>query len=291
MQTLHWDSINPATGQPYTWDDPNLRWGDPSYILEPGDPGYVPGPNQPPPSTQKPKKRNMAKHDYIQQNNNAFSAQLTTFKNGIGGYATTLGVTAAQVASQAADAIYFAYLLACLDLMEKGAAQFLSWRNLVRGGGTPPPTGAPLLPVFPTAVAAVLLGIEVRFRALVVQIKAHPNYNVAIGEALGIEGAVQTGPDLSAVQPAFKLKLSGGAVKVGWGWGGNGAFLDMLELEVDRADGKGFVFLTYDTTPGYNDTAPQPATPTKWKYRGIYRVGDARVGQWSNEVAINVGGN
>ena len=26
----------------FTFDDPNLYWGDPSYILEPGDPGYVP---------------------------------------------------------------------------------------------------------------------------------------------------------------------------------------------------------------------------------------------------------
>ena len=283
MKTLTWDSG-------HSWDDPNLRWGDPSYILEPGDPGYVPDPNQPPlSSTQKPKKHNMAKSDYIEPNNDAFSAQLNTFKNNIGSYAVTLGVTPAQVAAQAADAIYFAYLLACLQLIENAASQFISWRNLVRGGGTPPPAGAPVLPVFPTAVAAVMLGIEVRFRALANQIKMAANYNEGIGQALGIEGAEQTGPDLSAVQPAFKLKLSGGAVKVGWGWGGNGAFLDMLELEVDRADGKGFVFLTYDTTPGYNDTAPPPATPTKWKYRGIYRVGDARVGQWSNEVAISVG--
>ncbi len=55
-------------------------------------------------------------------------------------------------------------------------------------------------------------------------------------------------------------------------------------------DGKGFVFLTYDTTPNYTDTHPLPATPTKWKYRAIYRVGDAQVGLWSAEVGIAVGG-
>ena len=32
--------------------------------------------------------------------------------------------------------------------------------------------------------------------------------------------------------------------------------------------------LTYDTTPGYTDTTPFPATLTKWKYRAIYRVDD-----------------
>ena len=41
MKPLHWDAINPSTGQPFTWDDPNLRWGDPAYYLEPGDPGFV----------------------------------------------------------------------------------------------------------------------------------------------------------------------------------------------------------------------------------------------------------
>lgn len=34
MKTLTWDSG-------VSWDDPNARWGDPSYVLEPGDPGYI----------------------------------------------------------------------------------------------------------------------------------------------------------------------------------------------------------------------------------------------------------
>ena len=61
MQPLHWDAINPATGTPYTWDDPNIFWGDPSFVLEPGDPGYTPPfPN---PQQTKPKtKRNTMKH-------------------------------------------------------------------------------------------------------------------------------------------------------------------------------------------------------------------------------------
>ena len=70
----------------------------------------------------------------------------------------------------------------------------------------------------------------------------------------------------------------------------NAAFLDLIELQVDRGDGKGFVFLTYDTTPGYTDTAPLPATPVKWTFRGIYRVGDAQVGVWSKPVSVTVGG-
>ena len=34
MRTLRW-------GDGTRWNDPNARWSDPSYVLEPGDPGYV----------------------------------------------------------------------------------------------------------------------------------------------------------------------------------------------------------------------------------------------------------
>jgi hypothetical protein len=62
MKTLHWDAINPFTGKPFTWDDPNLRWGDPSYYLEPGDEGFVPyGTPAPKPAPKKKPFRRKAK--------------------------------------------------------------------------------------------------------------------------------------------------------------------------------------------------------------------------------------
>ncbi len=136
---------------------------------------------------------------------------------------------------------------------------------------------------------AVKLGIEARFRALVQRIKLNANYNTSIGEALGVEGPEQSGVDLSTVQPRLKLKLSGGAVQVGWGWGGHGKELDMIRLEVDRAGGSNFVLLATDTTPNYTDTQPLPASAAKWTYRAMYYVGDQPVGQWSDPVSINVG--
>ncbi|MEY2512498.1 MAG: hypothetical protein QOE26_3261 [Verrucomicrobiota bacterium] len=144
--------------------------------------------------------------------------------------------------------------------------------------------------MFPTAVPAVAPGVEVRFRSLVKQIKGNPAYNQAIGAALGIEGAQQTGPDLTTIQPKITAAVSGTHVDVGWGWGGNGAFLDICEMQVDRDDSKGFVLLAFDSTPNYTDTAPFPTPPAKWTYRAIYRVGDQRVGQWSNPVSVTVGG-
>ena len=231
----------------------------------------------------------MAKTSYLQANDDAFAAQLLNCKNNLGAYAVVLGVAPAQITAQAADAAYYSYVLQCQKLMQGGAQQWSSWKDLTRGGGAPLLAGAPVPPVLPAAIPAVAPGIEVRFRALVKQIKANVNYNESIGEALNIEGAKQVGPDLTTLQPILDATINGGRVDVGWGWQGNVAFLDQCEIQVDRADGKGFVMLTYDTTPNYTDTMPLPTTPTKWTYKAIYRVADAQVGLWSNPVSVIVG--
>ena len=241
------------------------------------------------PSLPKKRTKTMPKSDYIPNPDAAFSAQLQTFKNNIGGYAALLGVSAAQIAAQAADAAYLAYVLACNDAVQNSAQQWTAWKNLLRGGGTAPAAGAPLATVFPATVAAVALGIEVRVRALCQQIKLHPNYNEGIGEALGIEGAVHVPPPGALLQPVIEVQITGGHAFIKWGFQGNRSAIDLCEIQVDRGDGHGFVLLVMDTTPNYTDTTPFPATPVKWTYRAIYRKADAQVGQWSNPVSVNVG--
>jgi hypothetical protein len=230
------------------------------------------------------------KGNYVESNDNAFSAQLITFKEEIGSYVAVLKLTADVVSAQAADADYFEYCLKCLDILQKAASQATSWKDIMRDGGTPPPTGAPVAPALPAPVTAVSPGIEARFRALVKLIKANPAYNTAMGQALGIEGAQQTPPDLTTIQPEIDVYIYGANVFVNWSWGGYVNYLDMCEIQVDRGDGKGFIDLAFDTSPGYTDTAPFPATPAKWTYRAIYRVNDAQVGLWSKLVSLIVGG-
>ncbi len=233
----------------------------------------------------------MAKSDYLKANDIAFNDQQQLFKGAIGSYAAGLGITPAQVTAQAADADYYAYILQFQAVMQNAAQQWTAWKAIMRTGGRIPPSGAPIAPVLPAAVPAVDPGIETRFRALAKQIKAHPNYNEATGEALGIEGEVKAGPDFATVAPDIQAKVVGTQVHIFWGWGGNVAFLDLCELQVDRTgSGNNYELLAYDTTPNYIDTHPFPATPTKWIYRAIYRVGDNRVGQWSKPVTVTVGG-
>ncbi len=287
MRLLHWGDLNPHSippGQPYLWGDKNLFFSESDglgYAREPGDEFFVPyTATSPTPTTlTQPKPRNkMPKSDYLKKRDADFAAQLNTFKLNIGPYSATLGVTAAQITAQAADAASFSYALAMQDVCINCGQQWTAWKDFMRDGGTQSTT-APATALFPPAVPAVDPGVELRFRALVKQIKAHPAYNEGIGQVLGVEGPVQTGPDFAVLRPHLTLVINGGQVVIRWSWEGNSAFLDMLEIQVDRADGKGFVTLAFDTTPDYTDTTPFPATAVKWTYKAIFRVGDARVGQ------------
>ena len=280
MKIVFWDSN-------VHWDDVNVRNGDPSTLLEPGDPGYVPDPTSASFPASKPKRKpSMPKSDFIKKRDAQFSDQLTLFKLNIGGYATALGLTAPQTAAHAADADYFAYTLAVQQVCSNCSEQWTAWKDLMRDGGDP--GTAPATGVFPTAVPAVAPGIERRFRDLVRQAKAHANYTPAIGEALGIEGPVHAGPDFATFKPVLTLRISGGQSLVGWGWQGQSAFLDLIEIHVNR--GTGYQLLAMDTTPDYLDTFAAPAGGAKWTYKAIYRVGDQRVGQWSDEASITVAG-
>jgi hypothetical protein len=49
MRIAYWDSGDPEMH----FDNPNLIWSSPSYLLEPGDPGYVPPSPPPTPTTNK----------------------------------------------------------------------------------------------------------------------------------------------------------------------------------------------------------------------------------------------
>jgi hypothetical protein len=295
MKQLFFDMLNPITGTFFRLDDKNLFF-DANGIgmyLEPGDQGFVPYPGFPNNiPTQKPKKHTMPKSDFVATDDNGKATQFILFRENVGQYLATLGILATDpdIVQQAADATRFRAIVDFCANMQNAAQGWTAEKNYERDGGDTAPTGqiVPVLPAgFPPAVAA---GIVARFRALVKRIKAIKACTPAIAQALGIEGSVQSGPDMATIQALLTLSIIGNAILVGWGWQGFSAFLDMLEIQVDRGDGKGWVFLTYDTTPNYTDTFPLPATPTKWKYRAIYRVGDAQVGVWSDVKEITVGG-
>jgi hypothetical protein len=62
---------------------------------------------------------------------------------------------------------------------------------------------------------------------------------------------------------------------------------DSIDIFVDRNDGKGFIFLANDSQPDYIDTFPISTTAT-WEYKGIYKIADDHVGEYSDGIAITV---
>ncbi len=70
MKYVFWDDPDPRV----VWGNKNLRWGNPSYLLEPGDPGYVelqPGDYGyvPPPEPKRKRHRQPLSQSAITQNN------------------------------------------------------------------------------------------------------------------------------------------------------------------------------------------------------------------------------
>jgi len=271
--------------------DPNARWANPSYVLEPGDPGYVP----PIPPNKQPKKgsKHMKRTPFWPTRAADQVTLLVKFSNKLPTYATTLGLSPAQSAAAIADALWLVYVLQ--TWLPAVRSFSLQATDAATDAETGDGSAVQVLPVFdipalPTGGTPVNTGALTRLFVVFQAIKISPNFTDLIGDALGLLGSEQSGPDFTTLAPTLKLSVIPTGVNVGWGFAGYAADLDMIELQVDRSDGKGYVVLAFDTTPGYLDTCPRPATLTKWKYKAIYRVGDQQVGNWSPEVSVSVGG-
>jgi hypothetical protein len=293
MRPLHFDAINPHTGRGYTFDDPNLFFGPDGlgYAREPGDPGFVPYLIPADPSTPNHRPTQMKRQNYFPTRQADQAVWLENFHLKLALHAAALGLPAPRVADIVADARWLVYLLlAWLESVRThGKAATNALEQAMSGSG---PLSLPVHtpPALPDGVVARPAGALSRIFDLVSELKENNACVESICIELGILGSVEATPDLTQARPEITATVSAAGVQIGWGWQGLAKFLDQCELQVDRADGKGFVVLTYDTTPGYTDTTPFPATLTKWKYRAIYRVDDHQAGQWSAEASVNVGG-
>jgi hypothetical protein len=297
MRPLYWDSNDPATGLPYTYDSKNLTWDG---ILEPGDPGYE-APDETIPTQLTTKSKKMKHRPYYPTNVPEQILWLINFFNKLIGHAATLGVSSAACAAAVADARWIIYLLSswqpakrawaksCTESLKEAQLEETGLLMVLPTFVPPAPPAADPSAGLP-AVVPVKTGALNRIFSLVQVMQEAPGYSDSLALDLRLIGTALSDLDFDTLQPSITAEIRNHQVFIGWGWGGNSAFLDMLQIQVDRADGKGFVDLAYDTTPNYIDTADHPATLTKWKYRAIYRVEESQVGLWSAEVSVVVGG-
>lgn len=169
MKPLHFDAINPFTGTPFTFDDPNLKFVNGNGVyLEPGDDGFVPYPGMIMPKPETKKKRPF--HRSPKQPDNSTSTPpttlptMSTFKYNIapkstGGFttrvvrtepvadATLLGLIAseASLTPQQAEAVLRAFAKVALGCSSGCAwsSNFLGIYSFrpTSGGSNPAPDG------------------------------------------------------------------------------------------------------------------------------------------------------
>ena len=232
----------------------------------------------------------MAANYYLERTEEGKATQFIKFKDHIEDYAEALGFPKVNnllnpdLQQQAKDADYYRWVVDQVTAGRDYAKAITAWRDALREGYLPATPAVPLPPAHEPPVA-VPTGIVGRFAAIVRTCKGSKNYTPALGEILGIEGAGAGYVDINAAQPDLTgARVEGDKVRVPW----IKSLFDALYVEVDRGDGKGFVFLATDTRPDYYDTAPFPPGGAVWKYRAIYLLADEKVGQWSAVVTVRV---
>ena len=232
----------------------------------------------------------MAKSNYIPDGDAEKAIWLTTFNQKInqpdpGGVFPTLGeallLTAAEVAQTGADAAIFAFCIANQDSFKNEKEERTQYKNLLRSGTEgvamdPYPTSPPV-----AAPAVVPQGIFRRIPGLVGRIKKSAAYNTAIGEDMGIIGDEQVFDPLT-LKPVITAQVQGSNVLIKWQKG----FAEALRIFVNR--GTGYSWLATDGEPDYYDTFAMPAEAATWKYKAIYEIDGEEVGQFSDEVEVQV---
>lgn len=296
MHQIYWDAINPYTGTKYTFGDKNLFFGPDGlgYARDAWDEGFVPYVIPAHPSSlhsTSTRTNTMTRQSYFPTRQADQAVWLENFRLKLALYAVALSLDSARVADIIADARWLVHLLVSWleSVRTQGKAATKTMEQAMTGSGpmtlpvhTPPP--------LPAGVVARPAGALTRVFDLIAEIKDNDACTEAMRIDLGIVGAEDGPPDLLTVRPDITAVIAATGVQIGWGWQGLVKFLDQCEIQVDRGDGKGWVVLTFDTTPGYLDTTPFPTALTKWKYRAIYRVDDQQVGLWSEEASVSIGG-
>ncbi|MDD5037441.1 MAG: hypothetical protein PHE55_22165 [Methylococcaceae bacterium] len=161
-------------------------------------------------------------------------------------------------------------------------------KRVLRDGPKNAAVNLPPLPVLPASPASEPFADIFGFLgALISRIKKHKHYTEAIGQALNIIASQSPSLDPTTLQPVLSVDFQGGHPVLNWK--SNGA--DALELEADHGVGS-FSLLTIKMSPGFQDNTPLPSAGTAaiWKYRGICRIRDERVGHWSQVLEVVVKG-
>lgn len=229
----------------------------------------------------------MSKKYFFPRNEAERLQWLQVFSSKLASYATKYEISAADVADMVNGFIVLTYWTNFLNQYRGFVTKLGKYRNEL-GSSREAASAEPGAPVLPVAPAPVPPGIYLRAIAIAGRIKSHKLYTEADGDDLGLEGEVILPPDINTVKPVISVHLIGGGnPEILWTRG----MMDSIDIYVDRGNGT-WVFLGTDTVPNFTDNSPLPAVgqTAVWKYRCIYKLDDAQVGLWSDDVSITVTG-
>ena len=252
--------------KPITWGsglrfgDKNLRWGNPSYMLEPGDPGYVAPP--PPPLPLKAKHHKHAMHqDPIPQSYKNLRDWLTLQQTELtAALATTIGMTAAERTTYLATVTTLltpvTSIVALMDQLEQETADFHPLRET-------------LLP---------------SIRAAMKRAKTSPTCTPAIQLELDWVGDVQN-TDPNTARPTLTAEAQRGRVKID---GRKPGFEAVNIYSRKKGDVQWKLIAVRKRKFPYFDEAPltTPNQPEVREYMAIGVVNDEEVGQPSEIIEV-----
>ena len=222
---------------------------------------------------------------YLKTSDEEIVSQIDNFSSKIEAYAPTFAITPEEVLSVQNDANYLTWAVSSYFKVDTNKKNWTSFKNILKAGEAKVTSNvAPTTPVLDAEPKPVAPGVLVRFTTMVNRIKAHPSYTTAIGQNLGIEMTASQQLDINNAKPTLKVVFAGGRVNLQWK---KGKFDGIL---IEKDNGGGFITLDKDLHPNFIDLSPMPAQGESalWRYRAIYLLNDAKVGQWSDIVTTSV---
>lgn len=301
MKTVLWDDGTP-------WDDPNLRWGDPSYLLEPGDPGYTPNSTNPtnptnptvifPKSTQR--KTHMKRQPYLPANETGTLEVLIALDTNLPALAAKYDVDDASLLRLRHGRHAYGWFVAAKPIAQQWSKSLTEEHESMHSG-TPAPSHAmpplPALPPVPTFThnaATVTAQMEPGFfdflGRFVQSLKSSAVYEEADGLLLKIVGAESLPPNPEII-PDIKWKIapSGRPIIVvkKMPFQGYTVWVQIGTAPIVEA---GFATTRQYELNHPNLPQPSPSQMTTWKVQVQYRYKNAPFGQKSQWIEIPVRG-
>ncbi len=212
---------------------------------------------------------------------------LNNFSTKLPLYATSLGVSSAELTSVQDDNTMYQYVIGMMEVYRQNLSNLVSYKNMLKNAsGTQHIGPVPALPVMATTPVAVPEGIFDRITKLVTRIKNSLAYSDNIGADLGVITPSAQVIDVATLQPDLVVKLDVGRPRLKWIKG----YADAIDLYADRNDGAGFVLLGRLMKNEYIDVATLAAGKIfdEWKYKAIYVISDEQVGLFSKITSVDV---